>query len=115
MIAIGVVHIVMLLTAYLLYAFSAFKSFSGRLNYTVLAAANALYAVGMALGMVWAKIEWGYYLSWDIKMILSIALFLPFFIENIARTRKFWLPLLGMVIMAANYIVPMLMNSVHTH
>jgi ABC-type transport system involved in cytochrome c biogenesis permease subunit len=115
MIAIGIIHIVMLLTAYLIYAFITFKSFSGKIDYRVLAVANALYFVGFILGMIWAKIEWGYFISLDIKMILSIVLFFPFFIENIAKTRKFYLPLAGMVIMAANYIVPMLMNSVHTH
>jgi hypothetical protein len=115
MIAIGIIHIVMLLTAYLIYAFITFRSFSARTNYTILAIANALYLVGFALGMIWAKIEWGYFISLDIKMILSIALFFPFFIENIAKTKKWYLPLAGMVIMAANYIVPMLMDSVHTH
>jgi hypothetical protein len=74
-----------------------------------------LYFTGFGLGMVWAKIDWGYYLSLDIKMILSILLFFPFLIENIFRTKKWYLPLAGTLIMAANYIVPMLMESVHTH
>jgi len=115
MIAIGIIHIVMLLLAYILYLLTTFKSFSGRTDYRLLTAANALYFVGFLLGMIWARIEWGYYLSLDIKMVLSIALFFPFLIENIIKTKKWHLPLAGTIIMAANYIVPMLLNSVHTH
>ena len=115
MIAIGIIHIVMLLLAYVLYLLIAFKSFSGRTDYRLLTAANAIYFAGFALGMVWAKIDWGYYLSLDIKVVLSIALFIPFLIENIIKTRKWHLPLAGTLIMAANYILPMLMDSVHTH
>ncbi len=115
MIAIGIIHIVLSLLAYIIYLLITFKSFSGRADYRLLAAANAMYFAGFVLGMIWAKIEWGYYLSLDIKMILSIALFLPFLIENIIRTKKWHLPLAGSLLMAANYIVPMLMNSVHTH
>lgn len=115
MIAIGIIHLVLFLLAYIIYLLITLKSFSGRTDYRLLTAANALYFAGFGLGMVWAKIEWGYYLSLDIKMILSIALFFPFLIEDIIKTRKWQLPLAGTLIMAANYIVPMLMGSVHTH
>jgi hypothetical protein len=115
MIALGIIHIVMLLLAYVIYLLTLLKSFSGRTDYRLLAAANALYSAGFALGMIWAKIEWGYYLSLDIKMVLSIALFFPFLAENIIKTKRWHLPLAGTLIMAANYMVPMLIGSVHTH
>lgn len=115
MIAIGIIHIVLLLLSYIIYAFITFKSFSGRTNYRLLTAANLMYLVGFVLGMFWAKIDWGYYLSADIKVLLSILLFIPFAVENIIKTKKWYLPLAGTIIMAANYVLPMILSSVHTH
>jgi ABC-type transport system involved in cytochrome c biogenesis permease subunit len=115
MIVIGIIHISLLLSAYLGYLFITLKSFSGEVNYRFLLGLNIVYATGFILGMIWSKIEWGMYLSPDIKIILSIAVFLPFVAENILRTKRWYLPALGSILILMNYVIPAVMNSIHTH
>ncbi len=115
MILLGVIHIILLILAYVLYFFITLRSFSGKNNFLMLFIANLLYLIGFILGMFWAKIDWGFYLSFDIKMILSILVFIPFLLENIFNTKKFWLPLIGIATIILNYVLPLLLNSIHSH
>ncbi|MBS1266285.1 MAG: hypothetical protein MAG795_00252 [Candidatus Woesearchaeota archaeon] len=114
MIIWGIIHIVLSLIAYIGYIFVTIKSFTKK-NYLILSISNILYFIGFLSGMIWAKLEWGFYLNMDIKTILSIALFIPFFIENISKTKKnYWL-LLGTLILVLNYILPLIIGTLHSH
>jgi ABC-type transport system involved in cytochrome c biogenesis permease subunit len=115
MIALGIIHISMLLIAYILYFFITINSFSNKINYRLLFFANMLYLVGFILGMFWAKIDWGFYFSLDIKYILTILVFFPFLIENIIKKNKPFLPVLGTTLIILNYILPVVLSSVHNH
>ncbi|MGY4884463.1 MAG: hypothetical protein ACP5NZ_02690 [Nanobdellota archaeon] len=115
MIALGIIHISMLLISYIIYLFITIKSFSEKINYKFLWFANILYAVGFGLGMLWAKIDWGFYFSFDIKYILTILVFFPFFIEGIMKRNKPLLPVLGAILIILNYVLPVILSSVHNH
>ena len=114
MILIGILHIILSLIAYVGYLYITVKSFS-KTNYIVLTITNITYFVGFILGIFWAKIEWGFYLNTDIKTILSISLFLPYFIENVIKTKRYYLPIAGMILLILNYILPALIYTIHIH
>ena len=115
MIALGIIHISMLLISYLLYFFITIKSFSNKIPYKLLFFANLLYVVGFVLGVFWAKIDWGFYFSLDIKYIMTALVFFPFLIENIIKKNKPFLPVLGAILILLNYILPVVLSSVHNH
>ncbi|KXB04454.1 hypothetical protein AKJ50_02365 [candidate division MSBL1 archaeon SCGC-AAA382A13] len=112
---IGILHIVLTLIGYVIYVYITMKSVSNEVSYRLLTAANILYAVGFGFGLIWAKIEWGFYLNLDIKNILSILLFIPFVVENIIQTRKPYLLSLGTILILLNYVLPKLLNTIHIH
>jgi ABC-type transport system involved in cytochrome c biogenesis permease subunit len=111
---IGIFHIVLLLIAYIGYIFITLKSFSSRIPYKLLTISNVIYFIGLILGILWAKIEWGFYLNIDIKTILSIILFILFLLENIIKINKYYLPLIGTVVLILNYILPLFIYTIHT-
>lgn len=112
---VGLLHVSFLLIAYAGYLFVTLKSLSKTIPYKVLTAANVLYFSGFLFGMLWAKTEWGFFLSSDIKIIVSMLLPLPYVAENILKTRDYKLTLVGALLMVVNYILPTLMNSIHSH
>jgi len=115
MIALGIIHISILLISYILYFFITIKSFSNKINYKLLWFTNIIYIVGFILGMFWAKIDWGFYFSLDIKYILTLLVFVPFLIEGIIKKNKPFLPVLGTILIVLNYILPVVLSSVHNH
>jgi ABC-type transport system involved in cytochrome c biogenesis permease subunit len=112
---LGIAHILLLLTAYVLYLLTTLRSFSGKTHYKLLLAANVFYAAGFVLGMLWSNEAWGNYLILDPKMILSILVPAPYILENVLRTRRWHLPTLGAMLMIINYILPQLLSTVHSH
>jgi ABC-type transport system involved in cytochrome c biogenesis permease subunit len=115
MILLGIIHISLLVLACFLYLFLTLKSFSGEISYRLLTFTNTIYLIGLVLGMFWAKIAWGYYLNLDIKIILSILLFIPFLIENIIKTKKPYLLITGSILIILNYLLPLVIESYHRH
>ena len=115
MILLGMLHIVLLLLAYTFYLFVTVKSFSGNIPDKVLATANTCYVIGFTLGLMWAEIAWGTYLNTDVKTILSVLLPLPFLAEQMFKTKRYYLPLAGTILLILNYTLPQLMNTIHVH
>lgn len=115
MIIIGWIHIISLLIAYIIYLFITIKSFSNKIPYSTLFFTNILYISGFIVGLIWAKIDWGFYFNLDIKNILSVLLFIPFCVENILKTNKPYLPIAGTTLIILNYILPVILYSIHTH
>jgi ABC-type transport system involved in cytochrome c biogenesis permease subunit len=112
---IGVLHIVLSLAAYVAYFYVTVKSLSHETPYRVLLAANILYVVGLGFGLIWAKEAWGFYLNWDVKSIVSVLIPVPFIAENALRRRSWVLPVAGSALIIMNYLLPMLIASVHVH
>lgn len=112
---IGYLHIVLSLAAYVAYLYVTVKSFSRETPYRVLLAANILYLVGLGFGLVWAKEAWGFYLNWDVKSVVSVLIPVPFILENVLKRRTWLLPATGSALIALNYLLPMLIESIHVH
>jgi ABC-type transport system involved in cytochrome c biogenesis permease subunit len=112
---LGISHILLLLTAYVLYLLTTLHSFSGKVSYRTLAAANVLYVLGFVLGMLWSNEAWGNYLILDPKMILSVLVPVPYILENVLRTKRWHLPAVGAILMIMNYILPQIASTVHSH
>jgi ABC-type transport system involved in cytochrome c biogenesis permease subunit len=113
--ALGIMHILLLLGSYVLYLLTTLRSFSGKVSYRTLCAANIVYAAGFVLGMLWSNDEWGFYLSTDPKIILSLLVPVPYLIENVFKTKKWILPAAGGVLIVLNYVLPELVSTLHTN
>jgi len=114
MILLGYFHIIILIACYILYLFITIKAFSSKTPYLILTITNVAYAIGFIIGIIWSKIAWGFYLNADIKTVLSVLLFLPFLLDNILKTRKYYLPLAGTIIIILNYVIPQIIGTVHS-
>lgn len=112
---IGILHIILTLVGYVIYIYITMRSISDGVSYKLLTVTNFLYAIGFGFGLIWAKIEWGFYLNLDIKNALSILLFVPFITENIIQTKKPYFLSLGTILIVLNYILPKLLETVHIH
>jgi hypothetical protein len=114
MILLGYFHIIILLACYVAFLFITIRSFSGKTPFRFLMITNIAYLIGFVIGIIWSKIAWGFYLNADIKTVLSIIILVPFILENILKTKKFYLPLAGTIIIVLNYVLPQLIGTVHT-
>ncbi len=113
MMLIGILHIAFLVSSYPAYLYITLKSLSGKTPRRLLLLTNIAYITGLILGILWAKIEWGFYLSLDIKTILSLLLPLPFIAEGLGERKNPILPCTGSLLIALNYVLPLLVGSIH--
>jgi len=112
---IGYIHIVFSLAAYVAYLYVTVKSLSHETPYRVLLVSNILYLVGLGFGLVWAKEAWGFYLNWDVKSVVSILIPVPFILEGIMKRRSWLLPTAGSALIILNYLLPIIIESIHVH
>lgn len=112
---LGILHILLTVTAYCIYIFTFLKYTSKSYPIKLLHVANVLYITGFVLGMIWANIEWGYMLSFDSKIILSMLVPVPFVIESISKRKDWKLLALGCFLIILNYLFPLLVGTVHLH
>lgn len=115
MIALGVLHIVLSLIAYIVYLYVTMKTLEGESPYRILLFTNSLYLIGLGTGLIWAKIEWGFYINWDIKNIISVLLPVPFILAERTRNNTKTFTVLGSSLILANYILPMIIDTIHIH
>jgi len=112
---LGIAHILITIAAYALYMFFFIKALTKSYPYKILHLGNVLYVGGFVLGMIWANLEWGYALSFDLKIVMSVFVPIPFILESIFK-RGYILALgIGILLMVLNYVLPLLVGTVHTH
>ncbi|MCX6649713.1 MAG: hypothetical protein NTV61_10065 [Candidatus Bathyarchaeota archaeon] len=112
---VGYLHIVLSLAAYVAYFYVTVKSLSRETPYRVLLVSNVLYLVGLGFGLVWAKEVWGFYLNWDVKSVVSLLIPVPFVAESVLKRRSWLLPAVGSAFIVLNYLLPMIIESIHVH
>lgn len=115
MIALGVFHIILSLIAYIAYFYVTMKTFEGETPQRILLLTNLLYLIGLGTGLIWAKIEWGFYINWDIKNIISVLLPIPFIAAERTRENTKTFTALGSSLILLNYILPMIIDTIHIH
>ncbi len=113
--ALGITHIGLTVGAYILYFYLLLKFLSKQCPYKLLHIANAVYLAGFALGMIWASSAWGSALPLDSKIVLSMLVPIPFVAESLLKTKSWKLPALGCALILMNYVLPLLIGTVHTH
>ncbi len=117
---IAIVHISSAVLAVLVYIalfiMSFIKTVKRETFYWVLTIANLIYWSAMIIGAFWAKLAWGrYFLFDDIKFIISMLIIFPFAILNFTKKReKLWTSV-GAALVLANYILPLILDSLHAH
>jgi len=112
---LGVLHIVFTIIAYSLYFLVLLKYFSKSYPFRLLQSCNVLYILGFVLGMLWANLEWGYMLSLDSKIVISMLVPIPFLVEAFLKKKDWRLPALGCLLIVLDYVIPFLLSTVHVH
>lgn len=115
MIALGVIHIVLSLLAYIAYFYVTMKTMEEDKPNRILLFTNILYLIGLGTGLIWAKIEWGFYINWDIKNIISVLLPIPFIVAERTQKNLKLLTIMGSSLILLNYILPMIIDTIHIH
>ncbi len=113
MMLVGIIHIALLVSSYPAYLYITLKALSGNTPRRLLILTNIIYVAGFLCGMLWAKTEWGFYLSPDIKTILSLLLPVPFIAASITRKNSPMLPCAGSTLIVLNYSLPLIVGSIH--
>jgi ABC-type transport system involved in cytochrome c biogenesis permease subunit len=113
MMLVGIIHIALLISTYPAYLYITLKSLTGNTSRRFLTLTNIVYIIGFICGMLWANTEWGFYLSTDPKIMLSMLVPLPFIAANLSKKTTPILPCAGSTLIVLNYALPILIGSIH--
>ncbi|MCW3982489.1 MAG: cytochrome c biogenesis protein [Candidatus Bathyarchaeota archaeon] len=78
-----------------------------------------LTVLGLVTGMIWAQIAWGSYWSWDLKEILTLALFLTLTVAQIAyfhgkQNISKWLLITASALVVVNILSTFIVSGLHS-
>jgi len=113
MMLVGILHIALLVSTYPSYLYITLKSLTGNTPRRLLTLTNIIYVIGFICGMMWANAEWGFYISADLKIILSMFVSLPFIAANLSKKNTSILPFIGSTLIVLNYALPIIVGSIH--